>query len=97
MIPTIRNSAAPVAPPAYQMAVCFSSFTRPRPPLWLVYHGSADCFDLHRYRHRRFGCSTGGASRSHPLSQTRFSSCLGGLMSYEMPSSETFFQVGNAA
>jgi hypothetical protein len=33
MRPTIGNSAAPVAPPAYQMAVCFFSFTRPHPPL----------------------------------------------------------------
>jgi hypothetical protein len=33
MIPTIGNSAAPVAPPAYQMAGCFSSFMRPRSPL----------------------------------------------------------------
>ncbi len=29
---------------------------------WLVYHLSAGRFDLHRYHHRRFGCTTGWSS-----------------------------------
>src|SRR5260370_752070 len=49
--------------------------------LWLVHHGSAGRPDVHRYHHRRVGSATGGASRSHSLSQTRFSSYVGGVMS----------------
>ncbi len=37
-------------------------------PLGLVHSGSAGRAHLCRYHHRRFGCSTGRTSRSHPLS-----------------------------
>src|SRR5258708_319809 len=55
-------------------------------PLRLVHYCSASCFDLHRYHHRRAGSSTSGASRSHSLAQTCFSSYMGGFLSWEMPS-----------
>ncbi len=55
-------------------------------PLRLVYYCSASCSDLHRYHHRRAGSSTSGASRSHSLAQTCFSSYMGGFLSWEMPS-----------
>src|SRR5260370_42155705 len=55
-------------------------------PLRLVHYCSASCFDLHRYHHRRAASSTRGASRSHSLAQTCFSSYMGGALSCEMPS-----------
>src|SRR5579859_3208926 len=48
--------------------------------LWLVHHRPAGCSDLHRYHHRRFGCLSSWTPRSHPLSQTCFSSYVGGFL-----------------
>src|SRR5581483_3273275 len=63
----------------------FLFFHLQRPPLvFLIHYGSAGLLDLHGHHHRRSRCPAGRLPRSHPLSQTRFSSCMGGFLSYEM-------------
>src|SRR5262249_9482112 len=65
----------------------FLFFHLQRPPLvFLVHHGSAGLLDLHGHHHRCSRCPAGWPTRSHPLSQTCFSSYMGGFLSYEMPS-----------
>lgn len=47
---------------------------------------SAGRFDLHSHAYCRIGCIPRRTSRSHLLSQTCFSSYMGGFLSWEMPS-----------
>lgn len=67
----------------------FLFFHLQRPPLsgWSTITRQVAA-SLHSHRHRCFSCATGRPSRSHPLSKARFSSCVGGLMSEEIPSTD---------
>jgi hypothetical protein len=75
--------------PSLRMARVFLFFHLQRPPLsgWSTITRQVAA-SLHSHRHRCFSCATGRPSRSHPLSKARFSSCVGGLMSEEIPSTD---------